>query len=188
MTNQAASRLPNGTVTATAATVLVAAFMVAIGNNPVMADRCYTANGRELRCPPDTPPPPHNPDLTNRELSRPPALLRSQSKLIPYLTLAKEPKKYVGTSLTFSGRVDEVVESGTDVVLTISMWSNENEQWSDAIYVDYRKGSNFGPRIQVNDLVEVHGDFVGIKPYTASLGRMVEIPHIIVRAPGDRDQ
>jgi hypothetical protein len=103
------------------------------------------------------------------------------------LTLAKEPKKYVGTSLIFSGRVDEVVESGTDVVLTISMWSNENEQWSDAIYVDYRKGSNFGPRIQVNDLVEVHGDFAGITPYTVS-GRMLEIPHIIVRAPGDRDQ
>ena len=34
---------------------VVAAFMLAIGVDPAAADKCYSANGRPMRCPPDTP-------------------------------------------------------------------------------------------------------------------------------------
>jgi hypothetical protein len=144
-----------------------------------MADRCYSANGREVRCPPDARLPP-NPDKALAGPNPPPALLRSQSKLIPYLALAREPNKYVGMNLTFRGKVDQAIENGLDVVLRISMWSNENGQWSDAIYVDYRKGSNSERRLLTNDIVEVRGDFVGTKAGTDLLGNTVQIPHIIV--------
>jgi hypothetical protein len=180
MVNQIAIRPLDGIVTTTAATVVIAAFIVAIGIGQAMADRCYTANGREVRCPPDTPPPRY-PGNANRELgpNRPPALLRSQSKLIPYSTLVKEPKGYIGTNLTFLGRVDEIIENGSDLVLRVNMWSNESGQWSDAIYVNYHKDSKFEPRVLANELVEVRGDFVGMQPYTASLGATIQVPHII---------
>jgi hypothetical protein len=48
----AARRLLTGTMTATATGVMVAALMLAVGGNSDMADRCYAANGRSVRCPP----------------------------------------------------------------------------------------------------------------------------------------
>jgi hypothetical protein len=159
--------------------MMVSAFTLAIGGSPASADRCYTANGREVRCPPDAQPAPI-PGKAPVNPDPPPALLRSPSKLIPYSALAREPNKYVGMNLTFRGRVDQAIENGADVVLRISMWSNENGEWSDTIYVDYRKGSNSEPRILTNEIVEVRGDFVGIKSDTGLLGNTVLIPHIIV--------
>jgi hypothetical protein len=49
-----ATRLLNSATTG----VMAAAFMLAIGGSSAMADRCYAANGRSVRCPPDTVPPP----------------------------------------------------------------------------------------------------------------------------------
>jgi hypothetical protein len=53
-----ATRRLNGAMTATATGVTVAALMLAVGGSSAMADRCYAANGRSVRCPPDTVPPP----------------------------------------------------------------------------------------------------------------------------------
>ena len=54
--------------------------------------------------------------------------------------------------------------------------------WSDTIFVDYRANSTSDARILEGDVIQLWGEFVGIKSYKAVLGQTIQIPHVVARA------
>jgi hypothetical protein len=109
------------------------------------------------------------------------AELKSQSRAIPYSSLAREPKNYVGNVVKFQGKVIQAVESGSNVTLLVNVTPKTFGSWSDPVYVDYRKASDSELIILDNDLVSFWGKYIGIKSYQAIRGNTVQIPHIVAK-------
>lgn len=111
--------------------------------------------------------------------------MRSQSVRIPeqitYETLAREPAANKGKIVSFRGRVAQVVDSGNRVVLRIAVTEGRYGIWDDYIYIDHTKSDPNEPRILEKDIVDVLGEYVGIKTYTALMNREIQVPHVVAR-------
>lgn len=101
----------------------------------------------------------------------------SNSQLASYWTydqVARTPDAYAGWTLSFSGKVVQAIQDGRDTVLRIAFPPNGR----DIIWVEYR-ASPSEPRILEGDIVDVRGQFAGIKSYKAVGGNTIQIPHVI---------
>ena len=94
-----------------------------------------------------------------------------------YDQLARTPNAYAGWTLTFSGKVVQVMqEERGDTTLRIAISPDGR---NSIMYVEYRASSPSEPRILENDIVDVRGKFVGIKSYKAVAGNIIQVPHVI---------
>jgi hypothetical protein len=94
-----------------------------------------------------------------------------------YQQLARTPETYAGSTVSFSGKVLQVIQDergGT--VLRVGGVSPDGR--NEIIYVEYR-ASLSEPRILEGDSVDVRAKFVGIKSYKAALGNIIQVPHVI---------
>jgi hypothetical protein len=95
-----------------------------------------------------------------------------------YEGLARTPAAYVGWTLSFRGKVVQVMdEHGIDGPFTALRIAISPDERSDIIYVEYRPSLS-EPRILVGDMVEVRANFLGIKSYKTVLGATIEVPHV----------
>jgi peptidyl-prolyl cis-trans isomerase A (cyclophilin A) len=93
-----------------------------------------------------------------------------------YEQLARTPNAYVGSTLTFTGKVVQATQDergGTVLRIAISP-----DGHSSIIYVEYG-ASPSEPRILEDDIVDVRAKFIGIKSYKAVIGNIIQIPHVI---------
>jgi hypothetical protein len=123
----------------------------------------------------DTPP-------TQKTAALSPEQVKAQAGAIGYDLLARSPTNYAGSLVSFRGKVVQATQSGTSYVLRVNVSRGKYESWSDTIYVDYRAGSTADPRILEGDIIQLWGEFVGIKSYKAVLGQTIQIPYVIARA------
>ncbi|MHC2373364.1 hypothetical protein ACVIQT_008012 [Bradyrhizobium diazoefficiens] len=108
--------------------------------------------------------------------------VKAQSASISYEQLARSPTAYTGRLVTFTGKVVQATQGGLDYVLRVNVSRGKYDIWQDTIYVDYRAASGREPRILDSDVVQLWGEFVGIKSYKAVLGQTIQIPHVVARA------
>jgi len=108
--------------------------------------------------------------------------VKAQAGMVAYDLLARTPGSYAGQLVTFRGKVIQVTQSGRSYVLRIDVNQAKYNIWKDTLYVDYRTSTDTDPRILKDDIVQLWGEFVGIKSYTAVLGQTIQIPHVVARA------
>jgi hypothetical protein len=105
--------------------------------------------------------------------------VKAKAQTIAYESLAREPSKYTGTTVTFTGKVIQVQESGRSVTLRVDVTKGPFGSWSDTIYVEYRRTSDTEPRILEGDIIRLYGDFKGLKSYKAIMGQTITIPRVV---------
>lgn len=98
------------------------------------------------------------------------------AQTIDYKTLARNPEQYKGAKVTYTGKVLQVLESGNDIAMRITIEQNMDK----VFYVNYRKDS-VESRILEDDMVTFYGEFKGIKQYEAIMGNKVSVPEVYAR-------
>lgn len=105
-----------------------------------------------------------------------PARYKSQCKSISYDSLARNPEKYEGQKVKFTGRVVQVMESSLVKVYRINVTWNGYGYYDDTVYVTYFGSS--GGRILEDDVVTFYGEFDGLHTYETVLGSSLTIPKV----------
>lgn len=90
---------------------------------------------------------------------------------IKYKDVYRYPDKHMGERVSFSGRVLQVMDEGSDVVLRVS----SRGRWDNVVYVTHEKESGF-VNILEDDKVTVYGTFDGNYTYTTIMGGSITIP------------
>jgi ribosomal protein L37E len=102
--------------------------------------------------------------------------IKSQSHNITYSNLMRNPDTYKNNIVYFRGKVDQVQQGFGDnnYILRISTKENTFLGYSDdEVYVNYN-----GNRLLEGDIIDLWGNFVDLKTYTAVLGNDITIPEI----------
>ena len=111
-----------------------------------------------------------------------PQEVRVKATTVPYESLARTPATFQGQIVTFRGKVIQVTQSGANYVMRVNVNRGKYDTWTDTIYVNYQAASQAEPRILQGDIIQLWGEFVGIKSYTAVLGQTIQIPQVVARA------
>ncbi len=104
---------------------------------------------------------------------------KAACETISYNDLSRNPNNYINQNVMFTGKVVQVQENGTYVMLRIDVTKGQYGIWTDTCYVDYKRKDTNESRILENDIVTFYGTVKGIKNYTAVLGNQISIPHIV---------
>lgn len=97
---------------------------------------------------------------------------------VAYKDIARDPNNYVGQYAVFKGKVIQMQESGSRVMLRVDVTQNKSGFWEDTVYVDYKRKDENESRILEDDIITMYGEIKGIKKYTAVLGNAISIPHL----------
>lgn len=90
---------------------------------------------------------------------------------LDYAAVARDPDRYNGTQISFSGRVIQSVEGLNGTLYRIAT----SGEFGDIVYVDYVRPAG-EKRVLEGDEVNVLGTCGGVKTYKNALGDMVTIP------------
>ena len=88
-----------------------------------------------------------------------------------YKELARNPDPYKGKSLTYSGKVIQVIEGDTETQHRIAV----NGDYDNVIYVAYPKNI-VTSRILDDDYVTVYGTSLGLYSYQSTMGGKITVP------------
>ena len=104
----------------------------------------------------------------------------SKCKSISYNELARNPKKYEGQMVKFTGEVIQVQEAQSMWyynVYRIDVTYKGYGYYDDTVYVTY-DGYGSEERILEDDIVTFYGEYQGLKTYETVMGSSVTIPHV----------
>ena len=104
----------------------------------------------------------------------------SKCKSISYNELARNPKKYEGQLVKFTGEVIQVQEAQSWLyynVYRIDVTYKGYGYYDDTVYVTY-DGYGSEERILEDDIVTFYGEYKGLKTYETVMGASVTIPHV----------
>lgn len=90
---------------------------------------------------------------------------------LDYKAIARDPSAHEGDLITFSGKILQVMESGSYIVFRISSKGN----WDNVVYCTYRAPDSYS-RFLEDDKVTVYGTCTGIYTYETVMGGSVTIP------------
>lgn len=101
----------------------------------------------------------------------------AKCKTISYNELARNPKKYEGQMIKFTGKVFQVQEGTFSNMYMISVTNKGYGYYDDNVYVNYY---SFGDetRILEDDIVTFYGEFKGLKTYKTVRGDSRTIPEV----------
>ena len=104
--------------------------------------------------------------------------IKNQAQNISYTALMRSPDSYKNTIVYYRGQIIQVQNlNGNQYMLRIATKEQSFLGYSDdIIYVDYTDYTQNRP--VEGDIVDMWGNFVGLKTYTAVLGNEVTIPEI----------
>lgn len=104
----------------------------------------------------------------------------TKCKSVSYKELARNPKKYEGQLIKFTGEVIQVQEAQSMLyynVYRIDVTYKGYGYYDDTVYVTY-DGYGSDERILEDDIVTFYGEFKGLKTYETVMGASVTIPHV----------
>lgn len=104
----------------------------------------------------------------------------AKCKTISYKELARNPKKYEGQLVKFTGEVIQVQEAQSLLyynVYRIDVTYKGYGYYDDTVYVTY-DGYGSEDRVLEDDIVTFYGEFKGLKTYETVMGSSVTIPHV----------
>jgi len=96
----------------------------------------------------------------------------SAMNTLSYSALARNTESYVRAIVHYKGKVIQVIESGSRIVLRVNVTQSEYG-WDDTVWVNYS-----GPRVLEDDIIEVWGRVEGRRTYETVLGANVTIPEL----------
>ena len=99
---------------------------------------------------------------------------KDHCKSVDYKKLARNPGKYEGRRIKFSGRVLQVQESGGGYLPVTVLRVATKGRWDNVIYV--RIYGKMNSRILEGDKVTLWGEYTGVYTYTSVLGAGITIP------------
>lgn len=100
-------------------------------------------------------------------------------KVYDYKELARNPNKYKGNKVKFTGEVIQVQEGWLNsVTLRVNVTKGEYGFWEDTIWVDYTYKDGNESKILDDDIINIYGEFKGQKTYTTVLGSSISIPQV----------
>ncbi len=105
---------------------------------------------------------------------------KASCESIPYKSMARDPDKYTGKRVKFTGEVLQVVESSwsSSVEYRIAV---TKEDWGysadDVVYVTYTPAEGES-RILEEDIVTFYGESKGLMSYNSTLGGKITIPEV----------
>lgn len=97
-------------------------------------------------------------------------------KGITYNQLARTPDDYKGEKCKFRGKVVQVMEEESIVVMRLAV----NGNYDNILYVMTTSKALNNERILEDDYITVYGTSAGIYTYTTVLGASVSIPSMVV--------
>jgi len=101
-------------------------------------------------------------------------LKNSQPQIINYKELNKDPAKYIGSKVKFTGQVSQIQESNGIGFLLFNVTKGSYDFWDDPIWVDYYQSSN----AVKDDIITVYGLITGAKTYQSVAGWNITVPNI----------
>jgi hypothetical protein len=110
-----------------------------------------------------------------------PGLIRVRRETdITYEMLARNPEKYVNSTITVKGRVVQAIDDGgASGVLRLNVTPDKNFRvFTDTVWVDFERPGPGGVRVLEGDIIEFSGEFAGLKSYQAVSGATIYIPRI----------
>ncbi len=119
----------------------------------------------------------HETTLEIKCTSLSPKQYKDQCESITYKELARNPEKYKGKHVKFTGEVIQVMEGFLVNSYRINV-TKERYYWSDTVYVDHLRLDDSMPRILEDDIVIFYGEYEGLKTYTTIFGGSVTIPYV----------
>lgn len=90
---------------------------------------------------------------------------------LDYTAVARDPNAYKGDTITFQGKILQVMESGKDVSFRIASKGN----YDNVVYCTYQIPDNYS-RFLEDDKVTVYGTCTGIYTYETVMGSTITIP------------
>lgn len=93
-----------------------------------------------------------------------------------YKEIARNPDTYSGKNAKFTGKVIQVMNDYSGVVLRVSVTKDEYGIWNDVVYVTYTYPESSSPKILENDIITMYGELSGSETYTSTLGASITIP------------
>lgn len=103
----------------------------------------------------------------------------AQCKSISYKELARNPKKYEGQMIKFTGKVFQVQEGLINMYM-ISVTNKGYGYYDDNVYVNYFSLDD-ETRVLEDDIVTFYGTFKGLKTYTTVRGDSRTIPEVTAK-------
>ena len=96
-------------------------------------------------------------------------------KSVDYSKIARNPDKYLGQKLKFSGKVLQVVEGDGEVTLRVAT----DGAWDDVVLVAY-KSDIISSRVLEEDMVVMYGKFGGLYTYQSTMGASISVPSMVL--------
>ena len=105
-----------------------------------------------------------------------PESYKKECEDIAYKDIARNPDKYTGKNVHFHGKVVQVQESGSDVILRVSTKDDGYGNWyDDVVLVSYTLPDG-SAHILEDDMVDLYGTCAGTTTYESVLGGDITIP------------
>lgn len=95
-----------------------------------------------------------------------------------YETLAREPERYRGELVRFSGTVRQVIERSGGYILRVALAADDSEK-ADILYAEYAPQEAGQARILEGDEVDLYGYFFGTVTYKTNRGTAVTAPAVL---------
>ena len=139
------------------------------GNSTVVTTAPVTEQQSATPVPIATPTPEPLPTPTPAPVAK--EFIRENYGYVDYKELARNPDPYKGKSLTYSGKVIQVIEGDTETQHRIAV----NGDYDNVIYVAYPKNI-VTSRILDDDYVTVYGTSLGLYSYQSTMGGKITVP------------
>lgn len=98
-----------------------------------------------------------------------------------YKEIARNPEKYNGKRIKFTGEVIQVQEGFLNsVTLRVNVTKNKYDFYEDTIYCTYTYSKNES-KILEDDIITLYGECKGDTTYTSVLGQSITIPKVEIR-------
>lgn len=104
---------------------------------------------------------------------------KNKCKTISYKKLARNPDKYEGKKIKFTGQIIQVMESSWGTAYRIDVTKGSYGIWDDTVYVEFDPSSN--NRFLEDDIVSFYGKYDGLYTYETVLGASVTVPKVVAK-------
>lgn len=106
---------------------------------------------------------------------------KSSCKTIPYKDIARQPMKYMGENVVYTGQIVQVgKESDYLYYARINVTKDEYGYYDDTMYVCYELEEN-EPKFLEDDIVTFYGECKGEISYESVLGNEITIPAVYAK-------
>ncbi|GAK43483.1 hypothetical protein TCA2_5981 [Paenibacillus sp. TCA20] len=101
---------------------------------------------------------------------------KANAQTIEYPHLSKNPDRYAGEYVTYTGEIVQILESGEYTNIRLAVTQNEwGYDYNDLVFVEYEGLTDFVD----GDVVTVYGEIYGAYSYTSQAGWEITLPGLV---------